>query len=58
MEFCTSAKLLKLNWTAQQLEETKFQNLSKSETPGFPNTNPLGNSHCFPMVHYPTPNGQ
>jgi hypothetical protein len=32
--------------------------LGKSETPKLPNNIPLGNSPRFPMVHYPTPNGQ
>jgi hypothetical protein len=48
----------KLNWTTQHMEETKFWQLSKSETPGLPNTIPLGNSLHFPMVHLMTPNGQ
>jgi hypothetical protein len=57
-EFCASAKLLKLNWTARQLEETKFWNLSKSKIPGLPNTISVGNSLCFLIVYFITPNGQ
>jgi hypothetical protein len=47
------------NWIGQHgsLDETKFQRLGKSETPELPNTSPLGNSHRFLMVHYPTPSG-
>jgi hypothetical protein len=48
----------KLNWAARQLEETKFWSLGKTDTSSFPNTIPLGNSLCFPMVHFTTPNGQ
>jgi hypothetical protein len=57
MEFCATTTLLKLFQTGQQLDETKFWRLSKSETLEAPNTIPLGNSHRFPMVHYLTPNG-
>jgi hypothetical protein len=57
-EFCASAKLLKLFWTAQQLEGTKFWGLSKSEAPEAPNTIPIGNSLRFLMLRYPTQNGQ
>jgi hypothetical protein len=57
-KFCATTTLLKLFWTAQQLEGAKFLKLRKSETPGFPNTILLGNSLRFPMVHFTTPNGQ
>jgi hypothetical protein len=58
MEFCASAKLLKTELDSTTVGSTKFRRLSESETPGFPNTIPLGNSHHFLMVHYLTPNGQ
>jgi hypothetical protein len=57
-EFCASVNCWKLNWTAQQLEETKFRRLAKSETPGLPNTISLGTSLRLLMGHFTTPNGQ
>jgi hypothetical protein len=57
-EFCASAKLLKTELGSTTIGSTKFWQLSKTETPGLPNTLPLGNSLHFPMVHFMTPNGQ
>jgi hypothetical protein len=58
MEFCALAKLLKLFWTGQQLNETKFLRLGETEIPRLLNTIPLGNSLHFPMIHFTTLNSQ
>jgi hypothetical protein len=47
----------KLNWTVQQLEETKSWSLGKTKTPGLPNTISIDDCLSFPMVHFTTPNG-
>jgi hypothetical protein len=48
----------KLNWTVQQLKETKFLRLGEIETPRLLNTILLDNSLHFLMVHFTTLNGQ
>jgi hypothetical protein len=58
MKFCAPVKLLKTELDSTTIGSTKFWRLSKTETPGLPNTIPLGNSLRFSMVCFTTPKGQ
>jgi hypothetical protein len=50
--------LLKSELDSTIVGRTKFRRLGETETSGFPNTNPLGNSLLSPMVHLTTLDGQ
>jgi hypothetical protein len=45
-------------WIKQQMNGTQLLGLGLAETPEVPNTNKVGNSLSFPMVHKTAPNGQ